>query len=279
MSFTTPAPSLDLDAYLKRIGYSGPRAPTLEVLRTLHFQHAQAIAFENLNPVSGRPVHLDLHSLEAKLVRGGRGGYCFEQNLLFSHALSALGFNVTGLAARVLWGAPEDAIRPRSHMLLLIDIAGEPYIADVGFGGQTLTGPLRLVADIEQSTPHEPYRLVRVDGDFKLQSRVGGLWKSLYRFDLQPQYEADYEVANYYLYTNPSSRFRTTLVAARPTADRRYGLANNAFSIHHLNGPSERQTLTSVAAVRRVLEEVFALAPPGDAELDAAIARACGFAP
>ena len=71
----------------------------------------------SVNPLLKWPVRLDAPSLEQKLVRSGRGGYCFEQNLLLSHVLNGLGFKVTGLAARVLWNAPEGAITPRGHML------------------------------------------------------------------------------------------------------------------------------------------------------------------
>jgi N-hydroxyarylamine O-acetyltransferase len=272
------APVLDLDAYLTRIGYSGSRSPTLETLRSLHLQHAQTIAFENLNPLMGWPVRLDLPALEEKIVRGGRGGYCFEQNLLLSRALRALGFHVTDLAARVLWrAADDDEIKPRTHMLLLVDLEGDAYIADVGFGGQSLTGPLRLAPDIEQTTPHEPFRLLRAGEDFKLQAYFGKAWKSMYRFDLQPQFEPDYEIANYYLATNPASHFRTSLTAALPAADRRYGLANNFLSTHHLNGPTERRALTSIAEVRQTLEDVFGLTLPSGPDLDAAIARVCDF--
>jgi N-hydroxyarylamine O-acetyltransferase len=152
--------ALDLDAYFRRIGYAGGREPTLDTLAALHLRHVQAIAFENLNPLLGWPVALDLASLERKLVHGGRGGYCFEQNLLFGHVLGTLGFRVTGLAARVQWNRPEDALRALTHQLLRVDLADGPYIADVGFGGQTLTGPLRLEPGLEQTTPHEPFRLI-----------------------------------------------------------------------------------------------------------------------
>jgi N-hydroxyarylamine O-acetyltransferase len=273
---------VNLDAYLARIGFDGPRTPTLDTLRALHLAHAQSIAFENLSPLMGQPVPLDLPSLEAKLVHARRGGYCFEQNALFAAALRTLGFTVTGLAARVIWGAPEDAARPLTHMLLKVEVAGEPYIADVGFGGQSLTGPLRLIADIEQQTPHEPFRLIPVSDagagpGLKLQSLVGGGWKSMYRFDLHPQHDLDYEAANYYLSTHPTSHFRAGIRVARPVPGRRYGLLNNQLSVHNLSGPSERRVLTSVAEVREVLETLFGLVLPPPAELDAALARACGF--
>src|SRR5258705_9177944 len=152
--------AIDLDAYLGRIGYSGTRAPTLETLRALHLRHALAIAFENLDPFLRRPVALDLPSLERKLVQGGRGGYCFEHNLLFKAALDALGFHAAGLAARVVWNLADGATLPRTHMLLRVTIDGEDHIADVGFGGQTPTWPLRLTTGGEQMTPHEPFRLL-----------------------------------------------------------------------------------------------------------------------
>src|SRR5215813_4134219 len=99
--------ALDLDAYFGLIGYSGSRAPTLETLRGIHLRHALTIPFENLDPFLRRPVRLDLASLQNKLLRDRRGGYCFEHNVLFKAALDALGFQVTGLAARVLWNLPE----------------------------------------------------------------------------------------------------------------------------------------------------------------------------
>jgi hypothetical protein len=70
---------IDRDAYFERIGYDGARKPTLDTLRALHRLQPQVVAFENLDPLLGRPVRLDAPSLEQKLVHGGRGGYCFEQ--------------------------------------------------------------------------------------------------------------------------------------------------------------------------------------------------------
>src|SRR5690606_15004552 len=115
---------------------------------------------ENLDPVMDVPVRLELRNLEQKLLYEKRGGYCVEQNLLFKAMLEDLGFGVTGIGARVLWGHPEGTERPPTHFVLLVDINGTPYLADVGFGGATPTAPLRLRADLEQATPHETFRLV-----------------------------------------------------------------------------------------------------------------------
>jgi N-hydroxyarylamine O-acetyltransferase len=104
--------TLDLDAYLARIGHDGDRRPTLDVLRALHRAHACAIPFENLDPFLHRPVPIDLPSVTAKLLSGTRGGYCFEQNLLFMEALRALGFaGADGVRERRRLSGAEEAVR------------------------------------------------------------------------------------------------------------------------------------------------------------------------
>ncbi|MBE9008889.1 arylamine N-acetyltransferase [Pseudanabaenaceae cyanobacterium LEGE 13415] len=259
---------VNLDAYFQRIDYQGDTAPTLETLKAIHLKHATTIAFENLNPLLKRPVLLDPDSLEKKLIHQRRGGYCFEQNLLLRSVLIALGFRVTNLAARVVWNLPEDTMSPRTHMLLRVEIDRETYLADVGFGGITQTAPLALTPDIEQTTPHEPFRLIQTNDTYTLQAKLGEKWKSLYRFDLQEQYFADYEVSNWYVSTHPNSRFVTTLIAARPDVDRRYALLNNQLTLHYLDGRTERQHLSSVKELRTVLEDCFQLQLPTESDLD-----------
>ncbi len=265
--------AIDLDAYFQRIGYSGERTPTLKTLQSIQQHHAQAIAFENLNSFLSQPVPLDLKSLQQKLIHEGRGGYCYEQNLLLGSSLSALGFQVTNLAARVVWNLPEGTITPRTHMLLQVDIDTEKYIADVGFGELTLTAPLSLTADIEQSTPHEPFRLIATDHTYIMQAYIGQEWKSLYRFELQEQQLADYEVSNWYVSTHPNSLFVTTLIAGRPDEDCRYALQNNQLTTHYLDGRTERRVLTTVTELRTALEDVIGLKLPALANLDSALQR------
>lgn len=266
--------TFDLDAYLRRIGYSGAREPTLETLRAVHFRHTEALPFENLDPFLRRPVRLDAQSLQEKMVAGGRGGYCYEQNLLLMHALQALGFNAKGLAARVLWNAAVvNSVPPRTHMLLLLDVDGTPHIADAGFGVMTLTGPLRLEADTEQATPHEPYRLQRAGDEYRLEARMGGDWKPLYRFGLQEQPLPDIEIYSWYVSNHPASRFVTGLMAARAAVDCRYTLLNNEFAAHRLKGGSERRVLATAAEIREVLTGPLRVKLPEGPEVDAALAR------
>jgi N-hydroxyarylamine O-acetyltransferase len=264
--------AIDVSAYFERIGYAGRSTPDLDTLRAIQRCHAQTIPFENLNPFVGWPVRLDAASLQQKLVRDGRGGYCYEHNLLLSHVLRALGFEVTWLAARVTMNLPEHAVGGRTHMLLLVAL-GAPYIVDVGFGGLTLTGPLRLQTDIEQATPHEPFRLLEAGDEFMVEAKIAGEWRALYRFGLQKQRLPDYEMCNWYLSNHPESRFVVNLMAARPDADRRHALRNNELAVHYLDGRTERRVLRSVAELQQALENVFRVRLPDGPDLRAALAR------
>jgi N-hydroxyarylamine O-acetyltransferase len=265
--------TVDLDAYFKRIGYSGAREPTLETLRGIHALHPAAVAFENLDPLLGRRVHLDIESVQAKLLGAGRGGYCFEQNGLLLAVLAALGFRVTGLAARVLIGHAPGRTR-RSHMMLKLDLPEGRYIADVGLGSWAMSAPLALDIEGDQETPHGPFRIVR-DGDyFEVQTTIGGERISLHRFSLEAQLPSDYEVSNWYCSTHPESRFISDLMVARLPPGKRLGLLNRRFSIHYPDGRTERRELNGAREIAEVLETEFGIALPTPRdELLSALAR------
>ena len=258
----------DLDAYLRRIGYREAPGVDVRTLRGLAVAHAAAIPFENLDPWLGVPVSLSVDALEHKLVRGGRGGYCFEQNGLFAAALRAIGFEVRGLIARVLWNRPEDAITAQTHMLLQVVLEGESWLADVGFGSMTLAGALRLQPDVGQPTALEPFRLLRHGDEWRMQACARGAWLTLYRFDLQPHVPIDYEVANHYVSTHPESNFVNHLIVARTTSDRRLTLRDREFTVRRQDAEPERRILRDVAGLRRVLESEFLLRLPGGEALD-----------
>ena len=276
---------IDLEAYFRRIGYQGPREPTLGCLTAIHACHVARIPFENLDVLLGRPIRLDPASLARKLIDLRRGGYCFEQNGLMAHVLRGLGFRVTPLAARVRFGVPDSVETSRSHMFLRIELESGPYLVDVGFGGQTPGAPLQLEPGLEQVTAHGLYRTIeheRAAGEsqaFELQSRAREGWAPLYRFTLEPQLRADYEVANWWVSTYPESIFVRGLMVARQEGDRRYTLLNNHFTTRHADGRAEEWTLATVAELAGVLRDYFLIDTASiatSAELDAALARCLG---
>lgn len=273
----SPVPEADLlDRYLARIGYRGERSPTLAVLRELHRLHPFAIAFENLDPFTGRRVAIDIDSIAAKLVDSRRGGYCFEHNTLFAHVLTQLGFSVTPLAARVLFGRAPDAVTPRTHMLLRVDIDGTAWIVDVGFGGVTLCAPLDLASRDPQPTPHEPARIDEAgDGAYALSAKTGDAWQAIYRFDTLRTEPVDREVANWYTSTSPDALFTNHLLACRPLPKGRATLFDDRYTEVDRQWQRREQTLRSARELDACLRERFGI-DTGGFDMDALHARVTG---
>lgn len=255
----SPLSSTDLSAYLDRIGYGGAVEPTRAALNALQLLHPQAIPFENLNPLTGRRPKLDLAALMEKLVRSQRGGYCFEHNSLFQAVLTRFGFAVTPLSGRVLFGQPEDTQAARTHKILRLSCEGEDVIVDVGFGGQVLTGPMRLEAGVVQETPHEPYRLDHKDGAWWLRAHVADEWRLLYRFTLDPTWPIDDELANHYVATHPASHFTQRLGVARVLPRGRLTLRDRLLTEHRLGDSSLQHEVVGDDALRAVLAERFGI--------------------
>jgi N-hydroxyarylamine O-acetyltransferase len=256
----------DLDAYCARVGYQGPREPSLPVLQALHALQPAAIPFENLDPLCGVAVRLDRESLVEKLVRHRRGGYCFELNELFAAALEAMGFAVTRLAARVRWMVPaERADSARTHKLLRVDIDGEGWLADVGFGAHLMAAPIRLEPGLEQDTPASRLRLVETATGLMLQAHLPQGWQDAYRLTLEPQLPADYEIANWFTATNPTSLFTGNLLAERLTPAGRLALFNRKLTWRPARGSAEELRIADATEFAAILDRGFNIAPPVDA--------------
>ncbi|MEU5811353.1 arylamine N-acetyltransferase [Streptomyces sp. NPDC047718] len=220
------AERLDLDAYLARIGYEGAREPTLEVLRALHAAHVASIGFENLEAVLGRAVRLDLESLQAKMVRRQRGGTCSEHTLLYAAALEAIGFAFTATASRVR--VHEGPTLPATHASLRVELDGEEWFTDVGFGAEGLLAPLRLRDGEVVRQGGWTYGLVREEGPtagmpgpLVLRRLRQHGWYDLYAIGTEPRFPIDYLMTSHFTYTHPRSPFQDTLLVQRPAADRR----------------------------------------------------------
>jgi N-hydroxyarylamine O-acetyltransferase len=226
---------LDVDAYLARIGYGGPTDATEEVLRGLHHAHATSIPFENLDILLDREIRIDLPGIQEKLLLRQRGGYCFEHNLLFAALLERLGFLVTRLSARVRMGNAR--VLPSTHMTVSVSAGGQPWLADVGFGGEGLLEPVPLADGVSSEQGGRGYRLVReTEREWVLRTSRPDGWLDLYSFTLEPRREADYFVANYYTSTHPRSPFTGRMVAQRVELDRRLSLIDRSLVESNASG-------------------------------------------
>jgi N-hydroxyarylamine O-acetyltransferase len=255
-----PDDMFDQRAWLERIGYSGPLTATLETLNRLIFAHAHAISYESLDIMLGRIPKLDLGSLQRKMISGGRGGYCLEQNMLFREGLRSLGYKITSLQGRVVRGMAIDAPRPAIHMLLQVDMPEGPYLADVGFGNLAPTSALLLRSGIEQDTPHEPMRFIDVGGELTLQAKLRDSWEHIYRVIPYPRYDGEYEITNWYTGTHPDAPYQSNIIGARPGPDRtRLTIFNHRLTVRHATGEAERRHLSDEAEFKSVLRDEFGL--------------------
>ncbi len=269
----TPSAEFDQEAWLARIGHQGSRAPTLETLQALIAAQATAIAYESIDCLLDRPPTLDLVALQAKMIGGRRGGYCFEQNMLFRAGLRSLGYQVTSLQARVVRGLEIDAPRPMLHMVLKVDLPEGGFLADVGFGNLAPTAALNLVPSIEQSTPHEVMRFIAMGDELTLQSRLGDQWAHIYRVVALPRVDTEYEMANWFTASHPQSPYVNNLIAARPGPNgSRFTLFNARFNVRLASGDVKRRLLESAADFREVLEGAFDLRL-SEADLETALAH------
>lgn len=259
INFPASAPAVDLPAYCKRIGYGGPLEPTLDVLRALHELHIAAIPFEAIDVLHGRGVDLSPDIVDAKLLTGRRGGYCFEQNGLFKRVLTAIGFEVDALVASVRWMAPPAAPPPpRTHMVLRVTIDGASWLSDVGFGASVPPAPLRIDEREPQATRHGPYRIMPLGGGFLVQAEVEGRWQSLYDFSAEPLLDSHYELPNWFTSTHPTSHFRHHLIVAKTTPEARFALLDARLTIRATDGGFERRYLDP-GELQDVIQNMFAI--------------------
>ena len=248
-----------LDDYFARIRYTAVPAVDLETLRTLHLQHNSSIPFENIEVVLPREIELSDEAIFNKLVIARRGGYCFEQNGLFERVLREIGFEVRSLLGRVVLSNPPH-MPPRTHRVVLVTLGDEQWIADVGFGGLTLTAPVRLKAESEQETPHGLYRLQQAGPDWILQFRHHDRWQSLYQFEMGQQYQADFVMGNFHSAHWPQSHFRHHLLMCLHQPDGGKLTLTNYHFTHWQNGHVvEEKTLADTQALYDVMQQRFGL--------------------
>jgi N-hydroxyarylamine O-acetyltransferase len=252
--------------YLHRVGVDRGSDPVdAEMLRRLHIAHREAFLFENVAIQTGGAIGVGVEQIEHKFLDQGSGGYCFEHNTLFGAVLRDLGLAVTALLGRVRRGPPERWCR--THMVLRVDIDGQAWLADVGFGAMGLLEPIPLVQGAASVQTGVAYALRR-DGRLWVLSAalVGGdasavaETQDLYEFSDDPQTPGDVEVANHYTATHPDSMFRRTLTIQRTSRHERTMLRQQVLT-RFRNGRAEEEPVDR-SQLATVVREVFGVELP-----------------
>ena len=248
------ASPLDLDGYFDRIQWRGSIAPTHATLCGLLDAHIAHIPFENIDVLLGRRVRLDVEGLQAKLIQGRRGGYCFEHAILFAAVLEALGFAPVRHAARVIVFRPRSEV-PRTHMFLSVTVEGARFVVDPGFGPFASRLPLPL--DGTGLPAERPtHRMAREGDDWVLHATRNGAEIPAWVANLEAQNPIDFEVANHFTATHPGSMFVNWIIASAVTPDGRVNVMNR--DVTHLRGGEViTAQLPDRAALRALLAEHF----------------------
>ncbi|PSJ24296.1 acetyltransferase [Streptosporangium nondiastaticum] len=270
-SGTTPVPAptwdttpLDLDAYLARVRLPGRQSlpPTAATLRTLQRAHTAAVSFENLDVLLGRDMPLDTAALQRKIVHAGRGGYCFEQNLLFAAVLERLGFPVVRHLARVRRGSTR--VRRRSHAILVAEADGRPWLCDAGFGDEGPLEPVPLAPGATVTTGDWTWRLDLeppagpAPEQWALRSLHPDGWFDVYAF--RPEHHApdDFESAHYWTSHHPRSPFTDRVVVQRGDDHVRHTLTDRTLTARYADGRLLRTELAPDEVVH-VLRGTFGI--------------------
>ena len=253
---------LDLEAYLARIGYTGPRDATEATLTGLYACHLAAIRFENFDVFLRGGVAVDLESIQEKIVFRGRGGYCYEQAQLFAAVLERLGFTVDRMLARV--GPDGGPARARTHLTLRVRSGTGVWLADPGFGNSPpgplslrryrSGGPQELDGWIYEVTPGED------NGDevWKLREYQAGEWVTLHRWDDAGTHPIDVVLSNHYTSTHPDSWFTWQPILIRRDPDAVRAIRGRDYTLIRPGHVKERRVLTD-AEFAAALTGEFAL--------------------
>ncbi|WNV85435.1 arylamine N-acetyltransferase [Umezawaea sp. Da 62-37] len=255
---------VDLDAYLTRVGHHGDVAPDLATLRALHVAHVDAIPFDNLDPLLGRTeVPLDLDSVQEKILRQGRGGWCLEQVVLTAAVLDRIGFTFTAFAGRTR-SRTGKKFGPALHVALCVELDGERWIHDVSFGAYGLHEPMRLEDGsrldgdwsfdlVREPTGEQVMRFLRPEGPMEV-----------YGFTTDVRYPSDFELLNHFCLTHPRSPFNRRMVLQRTRPEVRHLLVGNVLTEIRPGEPETSRELDEAEALSAP-EEVFGITlEPGD---------------
>jgi N-hydroxyarylamine O-acetyltransferase len=254
---------MDVEAYLRRIGYDGACQPSASCLRALHRRHLFTVPFENLDIQLGTPIRLEIPLLYDKVVVRGRGGFCYELNGLFCELLRAMGFQVEMLSARVR--RDDGSFGPEFDHLLLKVRLDKLWLVDVGFG-DCFVDPIAFHLRDDDPGNGNRYRVFPCGDRWQLLREDEEGQVPLYSFCDIPRQLSDYAEMCRFHQTSPESGFTQRWMCSKATADGRITLTNLRLIITR-SGTREESTLTTEGGIRRCLYDQFGIRLPESAEL------------
>jgi N-hydroxyarylamine O-acetyltransferase len=251
--------TMNIQTYLRRIGYQGTPNVDLDTLRALQLLHLRTVPFENLSIHLQQPIVLDEALLYEKVVERRRGGFCYELNGLFARLLQELGFEVSRLAASVC-GDDGNFGPAFDHMTLLVHLQ-QDFLVDVGFG-DSFQEPLLLEQRGEQGRGEKTYRIAHDARGYTLyeHSIQGGRPSphAQYRFDRTAHELPAFDAMCRYHQTSAASHFTRKRICSIATVDGRVSLSDLRLIVTTQAGRCET-VMNSEADVAVALKQYFGI--------------------
>ena len=249
---------MEIGRYFNRIKFSGEAKPDAETLKQLHLQHMLNIPFENLDIHLGRKIILEPELLFEKIVEKKRGGFCYEMNGLFYEVLSAIGYKAKRISARV-YNENGEAGKEFDHMAIIVNINGDEWLADVGFGNSFLE-PLKFELDLDQLQYGRKYRIVRLDAEnYKFVCSIEGKpYSNMYRFSLIPRELKDYAGMCEFHQTSPQSHFTKNKICTLAANEGRITLSGMKYIVTK-NGVKNENDIKDTEEFHKMLKEFFGI--------------------
>lgn len=251
---------MDTASYFDRLNIGDPPADRMSLLTLLQTRHVQTIPFENLDIIAKIPLSLHIGDLEQKIIARRRGGVCYELNGLFFHLLRRLDYDARLAAATTYLGDRWNPLE-NTHMMIVVQLDRQPYVVDVGFGGNSPSEPIPLngreVQDVDGA-----YRVVREKDTYFLQKKEHRDWSPLYRFRLDEKQMEDFTSSCLLIQTSPESPFNKTLLVTRATNQGRVTLSGQSLTV--VKNGAKHKYAVSAGELAALLQQRFQLPlPPG----------------
>ena len=272
------ARGVTVEDYLAHIGAREAGPPSVQALAELQARHLERVVFENLEIQRGRPTTVDYAESAERIVKRGRGGYCFHLNGAFGLLLEALGYEVSRRRGTV---QPPPGTAPGRHLNhLVVLVHGLPtgdhpegtWWAEVGFGDGSIR-PLALRAGVEpQGDEPHTYELLpspMYAGGWRML-QGGGDGVGIIDVDTAEPELTEIVAAHEHLSTSPESGFVRTATFQR--RDPRGADILRARTLSRVErGATRRTLLADEGEWFGALADVFGLPLP---DVDAAERRA-----
>ncbi len=251
-------PKIDVERYLRRIAYEAPSLPSLDYLKHLHKNHLLTIPFENLDIHWNKEITLEIDKIYRKIVISRRGGFCYELNGLFHALLLNLGFDCHLISCRVY---NEEGVESAEfdHMAILVELNGETYLADVGFGDLFLE-PKKLSVNQMLVDYNKYFRFLRdTNGDYILSySTDASDFKKQYIFSTRKRQFIEFMSRCHWQQTSKDSHFTARKMCSIATTEGRFTLTDDKL-VETVRGAKKETALLNADDFNSKLYELFGI--------------------